>query len=129
MLRNSKHELHSCSSQDLQNAPSRSVIIFHGVAHNPTGSDPTPEQWQQLSAICKERGLIPLFDTAYQGFASGDVDKDAYSVRLFVEQGHEVLVCQSFAKNFGLYNERVGNLNVVTNDPGNLRVIGFELIS
>jgi hypothetical protein len=35
---------------------------------------------------------------AYQGFASGDIVKDAFAVRYFVEQGHQILLCQSFAK-------------------------------
>ncbi len=48
--------------------------------------DPTPEQWKQIAALCKERGLLPFFDVAYQGFATGDLDKDAFAPRLFVEQ-------------------------------------------
>jgi len=61
-----------------------------------------------------------LFDSAYQGFASGDLDNDAWAVRYFVENGFELLCCQSFAKNFGLYNERTGNITLVTNDKETL---------
>eukprot|EP01092_Planopodium_desertum_P008577 TRINITY_DN3594_c0_g3_i3.p1 TRINITY_DN3594_c0_g3~~TRINITY_DN3594_c0_g3_i3.p1 ORF type:complete len:214 (+),score=18.55 TRINITY_DN3594_c0_g3_i3:36-644(+) len=61
----------------------------------------------------KEKKHFPFFDSAYQGFASGDVDKDAFAVRHFVEQGFNMLVCQSYAKNFGLYAERIGAMNVV----------------
>lgn len=42
---------------------------------------------------------------AYQGFASGDIDRDAWAVRYFIEQGHNVLLSQSFAKNMGLYGQ------------------------
>lgn len=74
-------------------------------AHNPTGMDPTMEQWGALSKIVKEKKLFPFFDCAYQGFSSGDVDKDAASLRFFIKEGHEVLASQSFSKNFGLYSE------------------------
>lgn len=42
---------------------------------------------------------------AYQGFASGDGNKDAWAVRHFIEQGINVCLCQSYAKNMGLYGE------------------------
>ncbi|KAG5897213.1 hypothetical protein JTB14_022564 [Gonioctena quinquepunctata] len=103
--------------EDLRNAPEHSVIILHPCAHNPTGCDPTMEQWAQIAEVVKERTLFPFFDCAYQGFASGDLVKDAAAVRYFVEQGFELFCAQSFAKNFGLYNERVGNLTVVVNNP------------
>ncbi|XP_046667734.1 aspartate aminotransferase, cytoplasmic [Homalodisca vitripennis] len=102
--------------EDLQNAPENSVIILHACAHNPTGCDPTEEQWAAIADIVQERKLFPLFDSAYQGFASGDLEKDSYAVRYFVSRGFELLCCQSFAKNFGLYNERIGNLTFVVHD-------------
>lgn len=99
--------------RDLENAPTRSVIVLHGCAHNPTGMDPTQEQWKQIAQMIKKRNHFPFFDVAYQGFASGDADGDAWAVRHFAQEGLELVVAQSFAKNFGLYNERVGNLTVV----------------
>ena len=51
---------------------------------------------------------------AYQGFASGNTEKDAEGVRLFVNDGHEIALCQSFAKNFGLYGQRVGAVSFLT---------------
>jgi len=103
--------------EDLRNAPAYSVVVLHSCAHNPTGVDPDVEQWKQIAQVCKERNLFPFFDCAYQGFASGDPDADAWSVRYFVEQGFELLASQSFSKNFGLYNERAGNLTVVLRNP------------
>lgn len=102
--------------RDLRDAPENAVIILHSCAHNPTGCDPTPEQWAKIANIIQEKHLFPLFDSAYQGFASGDLDKDAYAVRLFAEHGIEFICTQSFAKNFGLYNERVGNIVFVLAD-------------
>lgn len=102
--------------EDLQNAPKHSVIILHACAHNPTGCDPTQEQWKQIADIMEKNELFPFFDSAYQGFASGDLDKDAWAVRYFVSRGFELFCAQSFAKNFGLYSERIGNITVVVKD-------------
>jgi aspartate aminotransferase, mitochondrial len=71
------------------------------------------EQWKEISNECKKKSHIVFFDSAYQGFASGDADKDAASIRLFVDEGHDIFLAQSFAKNFGLYGERVGCLSMV----------------
>jgi aspartate aminotransferase len=98
---------------DLKAAPAKSMVLLHACAHNPTGIDPTPEQWQQISKVVKEKEHFPYFDMAYQGFASGDTDKDAYPVRLFIGDGHQLVLAQSFAKNMGLYGERVGAFSVV----------------
>ena len=98
---------------DLREAPAKSVVVLHGCAHNPTGCDPTPEQWEQIAAVCLERGHIPFFDVAYQGFASGDLIKDAAAPRLFAKKGMEMMVTQSYSKNLGLYAERIGALNVI----------------
>ncbi|XP_013163432.1 PREDICTED: probable aspartate aminotransferase, cytoplasmic [Papilio xuthus] len=101
---------------DLKGAPENSVIILHACAHNPTGIDPTHEQWEKIADVMEERKLFPFFDSAYQGFASGDLDRDAWAVRYFVKRGFELVCAQSYAKNFGLYNERVGNLAIVMSD-------------
>lgn len=103
--------------EDLSQAPAKSVIILHAVAHNPTGCDPTPDQWAKIANLLREKQLFAFFDCAYQGFASGDLDTDAFAVRYFVKQGFEFICAQSFAKNFGLYNERAGNLTCVVKDP------------
>ena len=85
--------------RDVKDAPKGSIFLLHACAHNPTGIDPTPEQWRAISDAVKAGGHLPLFDMAYQGFASGSTDKDAYALRHFVAQGHQVALCQSFAKN------------------------------
>lgn len=99
--------------QDLAKVPEKSVVLLHACAHNPTGVDPKPEQWKEMSKVIKSRNLFPFFDMAYQGFASGDIDKDATALRLFIEDGHQVALAQSFAKNMGLYGERVGAFSLV----------------
>ena len=54
----------------------------------------------------QEKKLFPFFDMAYQGFATGDVDRDAVGVRTFADDGHQILLCQSYSKNMGLYGEQ-----------------------
>uniref|UniRef100_A0A0D6QXU4 Aspartate aminotransferase n=1 Tax=Araucaria cunninghamii TaxID=56994 RepID=A0A0D6QXU4_ARACU len=98
---------------DLSAAPSGAIVLLHACAHNPTGVDLTQEQWQGIRQLVRQKGLLPFFDSAYQGFASGNLDADAYSVRLFVADGGECLIAQSYAKNMGLYGERVGALSII----------------
>ncbi|XP_031108850.1 aspartate aminotransferase, cytoplasmic-like [Ipomoea triloba] len=98
---------------DLSAAPTGAIVLLHACAHNPTGVDPTLEQWEKIRQLIRSKGLLPFFDSAYQGFASGSLDADAKSVRLFVADGGELLMAQSYAKNMGLYGERVGALSIV----------------
>ncbi|XP_072990438.1 aspartate aminotransferase, cytoplasmic [Typha latifolia] len=99
--------------EDLGAAPSGAIVLLHACAHNPTGVDPTPDQWEKIRQLMRSKGLLPFFDSAYQGFASGSLDSDALSVRVFVADGGECLTAQSYAKNMGLYGERVGALSIV----------------
>jgi aspartate aminotransferase len=92
------------------------AVLLHACAHNPTGVDPSLEQWAQISDAVRAAAQFPIFDSAYQGYASGDLDRDAGAVRLFAERGHELAVCMSYSKNFGLYCERVGCVFLVCAD-------------
>ena len=95
-------------------APEGSIILLHACAHNPTGVDPTRDQWVEIAKIIRAKKHFPFFDCAYQGFASGDLANDAWAVQYFVSQGFELCIAQSFAKNFGLYGERAGAFHFVT---------------
>jgi len=64
--------------------------------------DPSKEDWKKICEVVKERKLLPFFDAAYLGFASGDYDNDAFAIRYFVEQGVTFLLAVSFAKNMVL---------------------------
>ncbi|XP_016479747.1 aspartate aminotransferase, cytoplasmic isoform X1 [Nicotiana tabacum] len=101
---------------DLAAAPAGAIVLLHACAHNPTGVDPTNDQWEKIRQLMRSKGLLPFFDSAYQGFASGNLDADAQSVRMFVADGGECLAAQSYAKNMGLYGERVGALSIVCKD-------------
>lgn len=87
----------------LKQAVPGSYVVLHACAHNPTGFDLTEEQWKIVAQAMKKNSLIPFFDSAYQGFASGDLEKDAWPIRYFASEGFQMFVAQSFAKNMGLY--------------------------
>ena len=100
----------------LEAVPENDVVLLHSCCHNPTGVDPTPEQWDRIVQVFRQRPILPLLDFAYQGFGQG-LDPDSYAVRAFASAGLEMIVSSSFSKNFGMYRERVGALTVVTSDP------------
>ena len=99
----------------VQTIPAGSAILLQAGCHNPTGMDPTEEQWKELSRLIKKQGIFPLFDFAYQGFGSS-VEEDAKAIRLFIKDGHELFVATSYSKNMGLYGERVGVLSCCFSD-------------
>uniref|UniRef100_A0A3B3ZEG6 Aspartate aminotransferase n=1 Tax=Periophthalmus magnuspinnatus TaxID=409849 RepID=A0A3B3ZEG6_9GOBI len=113
--------------EDISKIPEQSVILLHACAHNPTGVDPRPEQWKEIAEVVKKRNLLVFFDMAYQGFASGDINRDAWAVRHFIEKGHNILLSQSFAKNMGLYGERVGGFSVVCSDTDEAKRVESQL--
>lgn len=97
----------------LKEIPEGDIVLLHGCCHNPTGVDPSPEQWTEIADWIEERNLVPLVDFAYQGFADG-IREDATGIMALCRPDQEMLIANSFSKNFGLYNERVGALTVVT---------------
>ena len=99
--------------QDLGQIPAGDVVLLHGCCHNPTGVDPSAEQWAQIADIITDRGIIPLVDFAYQGLGNGLVE-DAIGLQSLSRPGCELLVASSFSKNFGLYRERTGALTLVS---------------
>jgi len=112
----------------LDKLESGSVIALHACAHNPTGMDPTQEQWKEIHKVIKNKKHFVLFDVAYQGFASGDPVRDAFAVNYFLENGNDnMIICQSFAKNFGLYGERVGAVTFVAKDQEQAEILASQL--
>ncbi|SSY80225.1 amino acid aminotransferase [Alysiella crassa] len=102
-------------TEDLSQAKQGDVVLLHGCCHNPTGIDPTPEQWDALAQMSAQVGWLPLFDFAYQGFARG-LEEDAYGLRSFAKLNRELLLASSYSKNFGMYNERVGAFTLVADN-------------
>ncbi|MFQ5789039.1 MAG: aromatic amino acid transaminase [Acidobacteriota bacterium] len=97
----------------LHRMPEGDGVVFHGCCHNPTGIDPTREEWERIAEAVQKRKLLALVDFAYQGLGEG-ICADAEGIRTLCRAGSELLVASSFSKNFGLYRERVGALTVVT---------------
>ena len=100
---------------DLNKIPAGDVVLLHGCCHNPSGIDPTADQWKQIGDVLAQRELLPLVDFAYQGFGDG-LEEDAAGLRELLRPGAELLVCSSFSKNFGLYRERTGALTAVADN-------------
>ncbi|EEP90410.1 aspartate/tyrosine/aromatic aminotransferase [Yersinia kristensenii] len=96
----------------LQQLPAKSIVLLHPCCHNPTGSDLTNAQWDQVIEVAKGQDLIPFLDIAYQGFGAG-LNEDAYAIRAMAAAELPCLISNSFSKIFSLYNERVGGLSVV----------------
>ena len=84
----------------LKSAPERSVFLLHVCAHNPTGVDPTEEQWKAIASVFLAKKHYAFFYSAYQGFTSGELDRDAAAVRYFISSGVPMLVCQVRSGNF-----------------------------
>jgi aspartate aminotransferase len=118
---------HEGFMKDIESLPNGSVFLLHACAHNPTGCDPSKEQWKELSQAFLKKDHILFFDCAYQGFASGNAETDAFAIRQFVDDGHQFVLSQSFAKNFGLYGQRVGTLSVVCKDAEEKKRIDSQL--
>ncbi|CDK24602.1 unnamed protein product [Kuraishia capsulata CBS 1993] len=101
----------------INSAPEGSVFLLHACAHNPTGLDPTRSQWTEILGAIKKKNHLALFDSAYQGFASGSLENDAFAVRSAIDSfdgSLPILICQSFAKNVGMYGERAGVFHYVS---------------
>ena len=104
----------------IKQMPEGSTIILHASCHNPTGLDPTLDQWKSISALLLKHKIFPFFDIAYQGLGAG-LNEDVKSIRLFVEQGHELFAAYSFSKNMGLYGERAGAFFAVLHNKETLQ--------
>lgn len=102
------------------------VVLLHACCHNPTGVDPTSDQWQQLADLLRRKHLLPLIDFAYQGFAEG-IEEDAAGVRTILHAQPEAIVCSSFSKNFGLYSERTGAISIVCGDAAEATAVQSQV--
>ncbi|MEM9411610.1 MAG: amino acid aminotransferase [Planctomycetota bacterium] len=106
--------------------PAHSAILLHTVCHNPTGVDPTVEQWAQILQVIRDRELMPVFDFAYQGFGES-IDADAHPIRAFCTDQAEALICSSFSKNFNLYGERVGAISAVAKSASSANAVMSQI--
>ncbi len=99
--------------EDLGRVKPGDVVLLHGCCHNPTGANPTPQQWDEIVALLQKTGAVPLIDIAYQGFGDG-LEQDAAATRLIAGNMPETIIAASCSKNFGIYRERTGLLMAVS---------------
>src|SRR5947199_220109 len=82
--------------QALNGAAAGTLVVLHACCHNPTGYDITHDQWQQVIAAVKSRGLVAFLDMAYQGFGDG-IAEDGAVIGLFMAAGLDFFVATSFS--------------------------------
>jgi aspartate aminotransferase len=111
----------------LEKAPERSIVMLHSCAHNPTGVDPTPAQWREIAKLFVKKKHYAFFDMAYQGFATGELENDNLSLKIWNEHGLDYCVAQSFAKSMGLYGQRLGTFSVVCENSADAEKVTSQL--
>ncbi|MDB2544863.1 aspartate/tyrosine/aromatic aminotransferase [Woeseiaceae bacterium] len=102
----------------LNKIPSGDIVLLHACCHNPTGMDPSPDQWKVITEVIVKRNIIPFIDNAYQGLANS-LSEDAFVVKLMAGKVREMLIASSCSKNFGLYRDRAGTLTIVSENAKN----------
>ncbi len=112
--------------ETLRSAVAGDIVLLHACCHNPSGLDPSAEQWRAITEVIVERELVPFIDMAYQGFAE-DIDADAYAIRHMAERVPEMIVASSCSKNFGLYRDRVGTLSILSADSKTRDVVDSQV--
>ena len=112
--------------ETLRAVPKGDLVLFHACCHNPSGLDPSAEQWRAISDVLLERELVPFIDMAYQGFATS-LDDDAYGIRHMAAKLPEMIVTSSCSKNFGLYRDRVGTLSVLAESASSVAILASQL--
>jgi aspartate aminotransferase len=110
----------------LRTAAPGDIVLLHGCCHNPSGLDPSTDDWAAITDLVIERDLIPFIDMAYQGFANG-LDEDAHAVRYMAERVPEMIVSTSCSKNFGLYRDRVGTLSMLSTDAATNAIVDSQV--
>ena len=98
---------------DLGAARPGDLVVLHGCCHNPTGADPTAQEWERVAGAIEAAGATVLIDLAYQGFGDG-LEEDAGAARMLARRLPEVMIAASCSKNFGIYRERTGTLIALT---------------
>ena len=122
-----RHVIHvDAMLETLRAVPKGDLVLFHACCHNPSGLDPSAEQWRAISDVLLERELVPFIDMAYQGFATS-LDDDAYGIRHMAAKLPEMIVTSSCSKNFGLYRDRVGTLSVLAESASSVPILASQL--
>jgi len=113
--------------EDLDSIEDEQILLIQTSCQNPSGVDPTRDEWQEILDVVKRKRHFVFFDSAYQGYGSDNIDDDTYSLKLFSCQYHRVMLANSFSKNFGLYGERAGSLSLICTSKDEKEVMQTRL--
>lgn len=106
--------------QTIETINSEDLVLLHGCCHNPTGIDLNESQWEEISNILNQKGIVPIVDFAYQGLGDS-LEEDTKGIKILTNKVPELFICYSYSKNFGLYNERCGALITIANDKESIQ--------
>lgn len=112
--------------ESLSNVPAGDAVLIHGCCHNPSGVDLEPQHWEAIANLAINQGFTPFIDLAYQGLGDS-LEEDAIGVKILSELCPEVIVASSYSKNFGLYRERVGSLQIVSPNVAQTTIVQSQL--
>ena len=112
--------------ESLSNVPAGDAVLIHGCCHNPSGVDLEPQHWEAIADLAINQGFTPFIDLAYQGLGDS-LEEDAIGVKILSERCPEVIVASSYSKNFGLYRERVGSLQIVSPNVAQTTIVQSQL--
>ena len=112
--------------ESLSNVPAGDAVLIHGCCHNPSGVDLQPQHWEAIADLAINQGFTPFIDLAYQGLGDS-LEEDAIGVKILSERCPEVIVASSYSKNFGLYRERVGSLQIVSPNVAQTTIVQSQL--
>jgi aspartate aminotransferase len=112
--------------ESLSNVPAGDAVLMHGCCHNPSGVDLEPQHWEAIADLAINQGFTPFIDLAYQGLGDS-LEEDAIGVKILSERCPEVIVASSYSKNFGLYRERVGSLQIVSPNVAQTTIVQSQL--
>ena len=112
----------------LEGAKKGDLVLLHGCCHNPCGADLSTAQWEAVTELAQKNGFTPFIDLAYQGLGDG-LDEDAYGLRLMAEQLPELIIANSYSKNFGLYRDRAGAVTIITENSQSAQAVGSQVVA
>ncbi len=111
---------------DLGTVAEGDVVLLHGCCHNPTGANPTADQWDAIIRTLQDAKAVPLVDVAYQGFGDG-LEEDAAATRKIASAFPNLMIAASCSKNFGIYRERTGILMGIARDEAEAKLTQANL--
>ena len=103
------------------------LLLVQSGCHNPTGLDPSEEEWRALGTALAGTAHTVLLDMAYQGLGNG-VAEDTLPVSLLIDAGTTPLVAWSASKNHCLYGLRAGAALAYTKSEEEKQILEKHLV-